>query len=111
MTLLAPGSRRAAGSPGSARPAGSRPAGSRPYGDGPLRLELTPIAGKLVLDLTGRSGEVARGLLTRAELQTVLLLIQQESIKGGWIETARAPDAPVEDGDKPLPTGKKRVVN
>src|SRR6185312_3955465 len=40
--------------------------------------------GKLQLDVTGKNGGHARGLFSRAELRTVLLLIEKEAIKAEW---------------------------
>ena len=49
-------------------------------------LKLTPQDEGFLLSLTGREGGQAQGVVSRAELQTILLLIEQEVIKAGWRE-------------------------
>jgi hypothetical protein len=49
-------------------------------------LKLTPQGEGFLLSLTGHEGGQAQGTVSRAELQTILLLIEQEVAKAGWRE-------------------------
>ena len=49
-------------------------------------LKLTPQGDGFLLSLTGHEGGQAQGTVSRAELQTILLLIEQEVAKAGWRE-------------------------
>jgi hypothetical protein len=51
-----------------------------------LELKLTPQDDGFLLSLTGHEGGQAQGTVSRAELQTILLLIEQEVAKAGWRE-------------------------
>jgi hypothetical protein len=49
-------------------------------------LTLTPQDDGFLLSLTGHEGGQAQGTVNRAELQTILLLIEQEVATAGWRE-------------------------
>jgi hypothetical protein len=59
-------------------------------------LTLTPQDGGYLLLLKGREGGQAQGVVSRAELQTILLMIDQEVSRAGWRE-GPAPAAPQPD--------------
>lgn len=74
-------------------------------------LTLTPQGEKFALDVKGREGGQARGLVSRAELQTILLLVEQEATKAGWLPASPAPQTARPEQEPAQATGKKRVVN
>ena len=50
-----------------------------------MELRLTPERKGLALEITGRAGNQARALLNRAQLRTILFLIQKEATKANWV--------------------------
>jgi hypothetical protein len=74
-------------------------------------LRLKPQAKGFLLEISGREGGQARGLVSRAELQTILLLIEQEASKAGWLPVAPQPPTQELERQEAPPVGKKRTVN
>ena len=70
---------------------------------------LTPQKKGLLFEITGRSGGQARGLVSRAELQTILLLVEQEASRARW--PPAVPRLPTQEPDRQgTPSvGKKRL--
>ena len=79
------------------------------YGKLVTELTLTPQGDKFVFDIRGRRGDHARGLVSRAELQTILLMIKQEAMKSGWLSTPAA--SHVQKFEQEPPPDKKRRMN
>lgn len=76
------------------------------HGELASELNLTPQGDKFVFDIRGGQGGHARGLVSRAELQTILLLIEQEALKSGWLAPP-APPAPAAP-ESPSPAAQKK---
>jgi hypothetical protein len=70
-------------------------------------LKLTPQDEGFLLSLKGHEGGQAQGTISRAELQTILLVIEQEVAKAGWRE-GPASVVPPSQAD---PSETKRRVN
>ena len=70
-------------------------------------LKLTPQGEGFLLSLTGHGGGQAQGALSRAELQTILLVIEQAVAKAGWREGPASAAAPPQADT----SGTKRRVN
>ena len=81
------------------------------HGELATELNLTPQGDKFVFDIRGRQGGHARGLVSRAELQTILLMIEQEAVKSGWVPAAPTPPAPEPGQEQAVAAAKKRRAN
>jgi hypothetical protein len=69
------------------------------------RLTISSQANKIRIELRGKGGGVAAGLLSRAELQRILQMLQVEVARAGWLGTPAKPSsvpATEEKGPKPL---------
>jgi hypothetical protein len=71
-------------------------------------LKLNPRRKGFLLEIIGRDGGQVRGVVSRTELETILSLMENEALKGGWLPP---PNAPERSTHQKAPSGNKRRVN
>jgi hypothetical protein len=79
-----------------------------------VHFSLRPQGDSFLFRLRGRAGGEAHGLLARAELQTLLVIIETETLQAGWMSppaAAMTQGIDSDDGKQSLAAAKKRVVN
>ncbi len=74
-------------------------------------IRLTPRPKGFLFEISGREGGRAGGLVSRSELQTILLLIEQEASKAGWLPSTQAPPPQEPEWQRAPAASKKRSVN
>jgi hypothetical protein len=69
------------------------------------RLTISSLANKIRIELLGKRSGAAAGLISRAELQRILQMLQVEVARAGWVGTPAKPSsvlATEENGPKPV---------
>jgi hypothetical protein len=72
-----------------------------------LRLRAHPKG--FLVEILAMDGDQARGLVSRQELQTILMLMEKEARKGGWIIGKGSSSAGNEESDSPRSPAKSRA--